>query len=589
MALPALSMPCTLLVAGFLAVSVGAQPGSVQPSAPAAGIARPPPPSDPEPAAIDAIFSEWNTQTPGVALAVVRDEKIIYSRGYGLANLDFGVPIAGNTVFDIGSTSKQFTAACILLLAEDGNLAITDDVRKHLPELPQYEKPITIAHLLHHTSGLRDYTALMGVAGLSVEPDYSDAFLLDLIFRQRGLSFPPREQFSYSNTNYFLLGEIVRRVSGMPMSRFARERIFQPLGMSSTIFMDDHLAVIPHRAESYYPREDGAPGFQLSISLMDNVGDGGIYTTVEDLARWDANFYHNRLGAGKPEFLDRMQEVGLLESGQSTGYASGLFIGTHRGQRMVSHSGGWRGFRAEMVRFPDRKLSVICLANIGTAQSTTLALQVAGLYLPGGQDGSAGAPAGGAAAAPPSGAPTFAIPEADWDKFLGRYKAGSGPIWTVTRNGGELAIVSTSGLTFAARPIGALEFESTNRPQLARLAFSTDDHGKVAWITQTMADTPDVRLTPLEAMADPAAGLADFDGVYDSEELGTSVVASVSEDQLWFAGAGEPGPYPLNRFAPDGFSVWGFEAVFTRGNDGKVDGFIMNTPRASGMRFVKSP
>ncbi|MBC7833704.1 MAG: beta-lactamase family protein [Phycisphaerales bacterium] len=561
------------------------------------GIARP---ADPEPAAIDAIFSQWNAQTPGVALAIVRDEKIIYSRGYGMANLDHAVPIAANTVFDIGSTSKQFTAACILLLAEDGKLAITDDVRKYIPELPEYEKPITIAHLLHHTSGLRDYTALMLLAGLSIESDYSEAFLLDIIVRQKGLNFAPGEQFRYSNTGYFLLGEIVRRVSGIPMSRFAKARIFEPLGMSSTIFSDDHLAIVPHRAESYYPREDGAgpPGFQLSISLMDNVGDGGIYTTVEDLAKWDANFYHNKLvvgGAGKSEFLDQMQKVGLLDNGQPIGYASGLFIGAHRGQRMVSHSGGWRGFRAEMVRFPDLKLSVICLANIGTAQSTELALRVADLYLPEGPDGSADNPPARAATtmgrAAPSAAPTLAIPDGDWNKFLGRYKAdsggGGGPIWTVTRSGDELAIVSTSGLTFAARPIGALEFESTNRPQLARLVFRTDDTGNIASITQTIADMPAVRLTPIEAMTDPAAGLSDFGGVYDSDELGASVTASVSDGQLWFAGAGEPAPYPLSRYAPNGFSVWGFEAVFTRGSDGTVDGFIMNAPPASGMRYLK--
>jgi CubicO group peptidase (beta-lactamase class C family) len=554
------------------------------------GIARP---VDPEPAAIDAIFSEWNGQTPGVALAVVRDEKIIYSRGYGMANLDYAAPIGGNTVFDIGSTSKQFTAACILLLAEEGKLAITDDVRKHLPELPQYKKEsITIAHLLHHTSGLRDYTALMLLGGHSIESDYSEAFLLDLIFRQKALNFAPGEQFRYSNTGYFLLGEIVRRVSGMPMSRFAKARIFEPLGMSSTIFADDHLAIIPHRAESYWPREDGAGpfGFQLSISLMDNVGDGGIYTTVEDLAKWDANFYHNKLGAGKPEFLDRMQEVGLLNDGQPIGYASGLFIGTHRGQKMVSHGGAWRGFRAQMVRFPDKKLSVICLANLGTIGSGALALQVADLYLSE-QDGGAGNDGGTTtAAAPPaspSGAPTIAISDADWDKFLGRYKADAGPTWTVTRRGDELAIVSTSGLTFAARPIGALEFESTNRPQLARLAFGTDEGGKIAGITQTIANTPAVRLTVIEKMTDAAAGLSDFEGMYDSEELGSWMKASVSEGQLWFSSIGEPEAYPLNRDVPNGFSVWGFEAIFTRGSDGKVDGFIMNAPPASGMRFVK--
>jgi CubicO group peptidase (beta-lactamase class C family) len=551
-----------------------------------AGIARAEPLPDPEPAAIDAMFSEWSEHTPGVALAVVRDEKIVYARGYGLANLDHAVPISGDTVFDVGSMSKQFTAACVLLLAEDGKLAVTDDLRKYIPELPQYENPITIAHLLHHTSGLRDYTALMALGGLSVEPDYTDAFLLGIVFRQKGLNFSPGEQFSYSNTNYFLLGEIVRRVSGMPLSRFAKEHIFEPLGMSATVFWDDHTAVVPHRAESYYPRENDAGQFQLSISLMDNVGDGGLYTTVKDLARWDANFYHNRLGAGKPGFLDDMQKVGLLNNGRSTGYASGLFIGTHRGRRMVSHSGGWRGFRAEMVRFPEQRLSVICLANIGTAHPTALALRVAELYLPDGEDGTSPTAAEATSAAP-SAAPTRTIPETDWDKFLGRYKADSGSIWTVTRAGGNLAIASTSGLTFTARPIGALDFESTDRPQLARLVFGTSGEGKIASITQTIAETSDVRLTRIEVLADPAAGLSEFEGVYDSEELGASMTASVSGGQLWFVGAGEPEAYPLSRFAPEGFSVWGFEAIFTRGSDGKTDGFVMNSPRASGMRFVK--
>lgn len=542
--------------------------------------------ADPTPEQIDAIFAEWTGTTPGAALAVVRDEKIIYSRGYGVANLDHGVPITPRTVFDIASTSKQFTAACILLLAEEGKLALTDEVRKHIPELPQYEHPITIAHLLHHTSGLRDYTTLMALAGLSTEPDYTDEFLLGLVFRQQGLNFPPGERFLYSNTGYFLLGEIVRRVAGMPMSRFARERIFAPLGMSSTMFMDDRLAVIPHRAESYHPREDGAGGYQLSISLMDNVGDGGVYTTVEDLARWDANFYHNTLGARKPEFLEQMQKVGTLSNGQPLGYASGLFIGEHRGHKMVSHAGGWRGFRTEFARFPEHKLTVICLANVSAVHSTALALRVADLYLPGVPESAANAPTA-PAIAPPSAAPTVAIPEAEWAKFLARYKAEAGPVWTITRSADALAIVSTTGLKFGARPIGALEFESTDRPQSARLTFAADDAGRVVSITQTIAGVPDVRLALLEPVRDPGAGLDEFAGVYHSDELDAMVTASVAERKLWFAGAGEPAPYPMTRDAADRFSVWGFDAVFTRGGDGKVQGFVMNNPSAGGMRFVK--
>lgn len=536
-------------------------------------------------AEIDALFSEWGEGTPGMAVAVVRDERVVFVRGYGMANLDHSVPISGHTVFDIGSTSKQFTAACVLLLEEERKLALTDDVRKYIPELPRYDAVITIAHLMHHTSGLRDYTAVMSLGGLSMEPDYSEAFLLGVICRQKGLNFAPGERFSYSNTGYFLLGEIVRRVSGMPLARFAQERIFRPLGMDSTVFMDDHTAVIRHRAESYYPREDGTGRYVVSISLMDNVGDGGVYTTVEDLAKWDANFYGNRLGAGKPRFISRMLEEGVLSSGQPIGYASGLFIGSHRGEKMVFHSGGWRGFRAEMIRFPERRLSVICLANVGSAHPSAVARQVADLYLPAGGGGEEDA--AGTSVAEPSAAPTVTIAEQEWGKFLGRYKAEAGPTWTLTRRGNELAVVSTTGLAFAARPVGALEFESTDRPQLARLMFERDGRGGIARITQKIAGTPDIRLEALGSVVDAAAGLSDFEGVFDSEEVGASMKATVSEGKLWFTGTGEPEPFPMNRFAPDGFSVWGFDAEFTRGRDGKVDGFIMNSPRAGGMRYVK--
>lgn len=553
---------------------------------------------DLSPASIDAIFSQWDRQandpagpTPGVALAVIRGEEIIYSRGYGMANLDHSIPISTSTVFDVGSTSKQFTAASILLLAEEGKLALTDDIRTYFPELPDYGTPITIAHLLHHTSGLRDYTSIMGLANLDIEADHPDPLLLDIIYRQKALNFPTGERFDYTNTGYFLLGEIVRRVSGMPMSQFARARIFEPLGMTSTIFWDDHTMTVPHRADSFYPRAGG--GYHLSISLMDNVGDGGIYTTVEDLAKWDANFYHNILGKGTPDFLDQMQKVGALNNGQPIGYASGLFIGEHRGHRMVSHGGAWRGFRAELVRFPDHKLSVICLANLGTISPTQLALRVADLYLPDAPE-SADANAGSPTAvtpATPSAAPTVTLADGDWEKFLGRYKANGpgGPTWTLTRRADVLAVRSSSGLAFVARPIGPLEFESIDRPIRATLTFGTDAAGNLTSITQDMANTPDVVLSRIVPVADPAAGLEDFVGTYDSAEIGGWMRTSVADGKLLVTTTDLGDPFPVERSAPSTFSLPGFELNFTRDASGTVDGITVNVPRASGMRYTKRP
>lgn len=552
--------------------------------------------TDPTPEAIDAIFAHWNNPanpTPGVALAVIRDEKVIYSRGYGFANLDHAIPISTNTVFDVGSTSKQFTAACVLLLAEEGKLALTDDIRKYFPDLPVYGAPITIAHLLHHTSGLRDYTSIMGLANLDIEADHPDDLLLDIIYRQKGLNFPTGERFDYTNTGYFLLGEIVRRVSGTPMSQFAKARIFEPLGMDSTIFWDDHTMTVPNRADSFYPREGG--GYHLSISLMDNVGDGGIYTTVEDLAKWDANFYHNKLGKGTPDFLDQMQKIGTLNSSEPIGYASGLFIGSHRGHHMVSHGGAWRGFRAELVRFPEEKLTVICLANLGTIRPTPLALRVADLYFDDTPDTGAMTSAPDAPAAP-SAAPTITLADADWERFLGRFKAGNagpgGPTWTVTRREQVLIVRSSSGLAFTARPIAPLEFESIDRTQLARLTFASaigtaDASGALTTITQTIADTPDVVLTRVVPMTDPAAGLDDFVGAYDSSEIGGWMRITTSGGKLLVASTDLGDPFPVERSAPDTFALPGFELVFTRDAAGKVEGITVNVPRASGMRYAK--
>ena len=549
-------------------------------------------PADPTPAAIDTIFSAWTDKTPGVALAVIRDEKVIYSRGYGLANLDHAIPISTNTVFDVGSTSKQFTAACILLLAEEGKLALTDDVRNYFPELPDYGAPITIAHLLHHTSGLRDYTSIMGLANLDIEADHPDPLLLDIIYRQKGLNFPTGERFDYTNTGYFLLGEIVRRVSGMPMSQFATARIFEPLGMTSTIFWDDHTMLVPHRADSYYPRDDGL--YLLAISLMDNVGDGGIYTTVEDLAKWDANFYHNRLGKGTPDFLDQMQKIGTLNNGQPIGYASGLFIGSHRGHRMVSHGGAWRGFRAELARFPNEKLTVICLANLASINASALALRVADLYLSDSQGADASdatAGAGQITPAAPSAAPTITLADADWEKLLGRYKANTpgGPTWTITRRADVLSVRSSSGLAFTARPIAPLEFESIDRTQLARLTFSADASGALTTITQTIADTPNVVLTRVVPVTDPAAGLDDFAGTYDSTEIGGWMRITVAEGKLFLTSTEEYPPFPIERSSADAFNIPGFEITFIRNASGKVDGITVNVPRASGMRYTRRP
>lgn len=330
-------------------------------------------------AAIDEVFGDLTkTGSPGCALGVYRDGKIIYAKGYGLANIEENVAITPQSVFDIGSTSKQFTAASVLLLERQGKLSVHDDIRKHIPELPDYGQKITILQLLNHTSGLRDYLTLMELAGIPIDSVTTDADALAIITRQRALNFAPGSDWLYSNTGFFLLSTIVERASGKTLREFAAENIFAPLEMAHTQFRNSHVALIANRAPAYDEQENHA-GYTLNVSYFEQTGDGAVHTSVEDLLQWDENFYNPRVG-GK-DFVAEIQERGKVNDGKVLDYAKGLRLQEYRGLPTVSHGGSWGGYRAELLRFPDQHFSVACLCNVGNAGATRRAQQVADIYL----------------------------------------------------------------------------------------------------------------------------------------------------------------------------------------------------------------
>jgi CubicO group peptidase (beta-lactamase class C family) len=343
----------------------------------AASAAAPNLPDEKAKAAIDEIFADLTSPgSPGCALAVARDGKIIYEKGYGLASIELNVPITPQTIFDIGSTSKQFTAASILLLEKQGKLSVSDDIRKYIPELPDYGHKITILHLLNHTSGLRDYLELMTLAGTNIDSVTDDDDALKIIARQKALNFEPGSDWLYSNTGFFLLSTIVKRVSGKTLREFAAENIFQPLEMTQTQYRDDHTHLIPNRALAY---EEKDHGYALSVSYFEQTGDGAVHTSVEDILKWDENFYTGKVG-GKP-FLAELQESGHLNNGKKLDYAKGLFVHEYRGLPAVDHGGAWGGYRAQLLRFPGQHFSVACLCNLANAGPDRRAYRVADVYL----------------------------------------------------------------------------------------------------------------------------------------------------------------------------------------------------------------
>jgi CubicO group peptidase (beta-lactamase class C family) len=296
---------------------------------------------------VDKIFAQWDTTvTPGCALAAIKDGQIIYKRGYGMAKLEDNLVMTPDKIFDIGSVSKQFTATCVAILAREGKISLDDDIRKYIPEMPKYEKPITIKHLIHHTSGLRDYNALLELAGFRPESDCPNVEeALEVISKQKRLNFLPGEEYSYSNSGYFLMGQIVERVSGKSLNAFAQEHIFKPLGMENTLFQDDHTQIIKSRATGYDKTDTG---YKINMSNWDETGDGNVYTSVEDLYFWDQAFYNNKLGK---ELMDMLHTVGELNNGKKLDYAFGLRVREHKGLKIVEHGGSWAGFRAGFVRF----------------------------------------------------------------------------------------------------------------------------------------------------------------------------------------------------------------------------------------------
>jgi len=325
---------------------------------------------------VDSVMSPFtSSRSPGCAVGVTRAGSLVFAKGYGVADLQRATPITPDTRFYIASVSKQFTAMSVVLLALDGKLSLDDSIRKWVPEVPSFGTVITLRQLLTHTSGLRDYFTLLAVSGWPSDGTLTENQFLTLVSRQKSLNFAPGDEFLYSNTGYALLSIVVRRASGQSLRTFAAERIFKPLGMTHTEFRDDHTALIPERALGYQPT---GSTYRISQPEMDVVGDGGVYSTVEDLAKWDANFRSGLVGGQRA--IEMLEAPGTLNDGQIIPYAFAMAIGEFHGIKTYSHSGAYGGYRSTLLRFPQRDLSVITLCNTSSA-SSLLAQQVGSIML----------------------------------------------------------------------------------------------------------------------------------------------------------------------------------------------------------------
>jgi len=328
-------------------------------------------------AAVDAVFAEWDQPaSPGCAIGVAQSSEVIYARGYGYANLDYDIAVTPQSVFDIASLNKQLVAASLNLLELEGKLTLDDDIREWLPELPEFAAPISLRHMLYHTSGLRDYLNLFPLAGRNHYYPISHPQILAMMSRQRALIFAPGDQYLYSNTGYMLLAQVVERASGNSFGDFAESRFFEPLGMQGSLMYDNYEEIIPRRATGYDRYADGRV-LQVHNYNFDVPGDGQQYSTVLDMLRWD-NYLH---GDAKPPFHASMMTPGVLNNGERLERGMGLFLGDYRGLSRVYHTGSSWGSRALLMRFPEADWSVAIACNDGNADTLRLGEQVADHYL----------------------------------------------------------------------------------------------------------------------------------------------------------------------------------------------------------------
>lgn len=525
---------------------------------------------------VDRLFARWDRpDSPGCALGVIRDGKLIYKKGYGMANLEHDIPISPTTVFNIGSASNQFTAMSILLLAMQGKLTLDDDIRKYLPELPANQATVTIRSLIHHTSGIRDRIDLMAMAGRDFDEVYREDDIIELLARQKELNFKPGARRLYSYSGYVLLAAIVKKVSGKSLRQFANENIFNPLGMINTGFQDEDAMIVKNRATYYLVNNEGS--FQMRPSNVAPVGDGGLLTTVEDLLLWDQNFYQNKLGG--PELISQFLTPVTIDDGEMTNYAFGLTVDNYKGLKTIAIGGDFLGYRAELLRFPDQKFSVICLFNVDRVGPNWIARQVADIYL---ADQFKSQVAGEG-----QSAKYIQMSEQELKDKTGTYLD---PInrrfWTLNIEEGKLAVSAINGMRFRIGPVSATEFREFQVPVRIDVRFENRGEGERPLMHLSIDRQKSQVFEPVKLVTPTPSELAEYAGEYYSDEAQVSYKIGVENDRLVVTAR----RMPKRVLAPaikDEFLFAGFNFEFTRDQQNRVNGFLMDTDRSINVRFVK--
>ena len=517
-------------------------------------------------ARVDEIFAQWDSpESPGCALSVSQGGSPLLSRAWGMADLEHGIPNTPSTIFEGGSLAKQFTSGAVVLLALDGALSLDDDVRKYIPEVPDYGAPVTLRRLMTHTSGMRDWGSVASISGWGRgERSHRHAHVLDIVSRQSALNFEPGHEYSYSNTGYNLLAVVVDRVSGMPFAEFSRERIFEPLGMSDTQWRDDYRRIVPRRSTAYSAADDG---FLINRPIEYVHGNGGILSTVGDLQTWNAALTDGRLGG--EEFVRMMHDQATLNDGRTIAYAGGLQVRTFAGVPSVTHTGSTAGYRGFIGRYPDQQLSIGILCNVGNANPGALGGQVARVFL------------GDAASPDPEPAEGMSLPEEELEAKAGLYReVDTGDPLRITLEDGALRL---GGQPLVANSASEFQVGASER----RLVFEAAGDGGRPTIDEYTGEYYDNSFAPVEEFAPDAAALEAYAGVYHSDDAETTLVVGVEDGRL-VARRRPDARFELEPVYEDAFNAGSLGRIrFDRGLDGRANALGLRQGRVYDMRFQR--
>jgi len=510
--------------------------------------------------AFEKVTKAYVAPAPGCAAAVSLNGEIVFEKAFGLADMEHNVPNTTQTIFESGSVAKQFTAASLVLLQQEGKLSLDDPVRKYIPELPDYGAPLTIRHLLNHTSGLRDWGTVMSLTGAGRgDRVINQDLAFDVITHQRALDFTPGSEYSYSNSGYNLAAIIVERVSKQKFPAFVEERLFKPLDMKNSSWRDDYQRIVPGRAQAY-ARQGNGP-WRLNMPFMNVYGNGGMLTTVGDWMKWNAMLDSQSLGA---PLVAALETRGVLNDGRKIAYALGLVVDTYKGLKDVSHGGATAGYQTFLARYPENKVSLAVMCN-GTSPSA------------GGMAASITDEIFGPFPEAPKTEPAK-ISEEELKRFVGiwRNEKTHAPARFVIENG----VSRWSGARLI--PMGGGQFTAGGN----QLKFTFDKDGKPVSAETVDSDGEVRRFAPEVEWKPTAAELASFAGDWFSEEAGATISFVVEGDKAVLKQ--RPATIlPMLPIYKDHFDAQGYVVWFTRDKNGKVDRLHAGASRMRDMPFVR--